>query len=51
MTASDFVNKEMLKIENRLFWGRILGSSTGYLVITLWLNSIRATASLWLYGY
>ncbi len=34
-------------MENRIFWGRMLGSSVGYLLITLWLNSIRATASLW----
>jgi hypothetical protein len=47
MTASDFIKNEVLKIENRSFWLRILGSSVGYLVITLWLNSIRATASLW----
>ena len=37
----------MLKIENRMFWGKLIGSSIGYLLITLWLNSIRATASLW----
>jgi len=45
--ANDFLKNEVLKMENRMFWGRILGSSIGYLVITLWLNSIRATASLW----
>ena len=45
--ADAFVNNEMAKIENRMFWGRILGSSLGYLVITLFLNSIRTTASLW----
>ena len=47
-TTSDFLNKEVLKIENRLFWSRILGSSIGYLLMTLWLNSIRVTASLWI---
>jgi hypothetical protein len=47
MTASDFINNEVLKSENRLFWFRILASSIGYLAITLWLNSIRTTASLW----
>jgi len=46
-TASDFLKNEVLKIENRMFWAKILGSSVGYLLITLWLNSIRATASLW----
>jgi hypothetical protein len=45
--ANDFLKNEALKIENRMFWGRILSSSMGYLIITLWLNSIRATASLW----
>lgn len=45
--ANNFLKNEVLKMENRMFWGRILGSSIGYLVITLWLNSIRATASLW----
>lgn len=47
MSTSDFIKDEMLKIENRLFFGRILSSSVGYLLITLWLNGIRATASLW----
>ena len=45
--TSDFLKNEVLKMENRLFWDKILGSSVGYLLITLWLNSIRATASLW----
>ena len=47
VTANDFLKNEVLKMENRMFWGRILGSAIGYIVITLWLNSIRATASLW----
>ena len=47
MTAHDFIDNEVLKIENRSFWFRILASSLGYLVITLWLNSIRTTVSLW----
>ena len=46
-TANNFLKNEVLKMENRMFWGSIIGSSIGYLVITLWLNSIRATASLW----
>jgi hypothetical protein len=46
--ADAFVRLEILKIENRVFWGQILGASIGYLLITLWLNSIRAEASLWL---
>ena len=42
------IQSEILKIENRRFWFHLLGVSTGYLLLTLWLNSIRATASLWL---
>jgi hypothetical protein len=45
-TAEDFITKEKMKIENRLFWAKIIGSSLGYLVITLFLNSIRATAPI-----
>lgn len=45
--VNDFLKNEVLKMENRMFWAKIIGSSIGYLVITLWLNSIRATASLW----
>ena len=47
ITAHDFLKNEVLKMENRLFWAKIIGSSVGYLLITFWLNSIRATASLW----
>jgi hypothetical protein len=36
-----------LKLENRLFCARILGSAIGYALITMWLNNIRTTASLW----
>lgn len=46
-TANDFLKNEVLKMENRMFFARLLGSSIGYLLITLWLNSIRVTASLW----
>jgi hypothetical protein len=42
-TALNFV----LENENRNFFVRIFSSSIGYLLITLWLNSIRATTSLW----
>ena len=41
-----FIKNEILKIENRLFLSRIIGYPILYLVITLWLNSIRETASL-----
>jgi hypothetical protein len=46
--ANDFIKNEILKVENRLFITRMLGSAIGYALITMWLNSIRATASLWL---
>lgn len=46
-TAHDFLKNEVLTMENRLFWAKIIGSSIGYFLITLWLNNIRATASLW----
>jgi hypothetical protein len=45
--ATDFIHNEQMKIDNRLFWGRIVGSSLGYLIVTLFLNSIRTTAPLW----
>lgn len=48
MAVSDVIIDEVLKIENRSFWFLILACSIGYLVITLWLNSIRASAALWL---
>ena len=44
---TDFIKNQLLKIENRLFIGRILSYSIGYLFITLWLNHIRTTSSLW----
>lgn len=45
--ANDFIKNEVLKIENRIFFARILGSAIGYALITMWLNSIRTTVSLW----
>ncbi len=48
MNTNDFVNREILKTEHRLFIGHILSLAMGYVIITLWLNHIRATASLWL---
>ncbi len=45
--VSDFIKTEVLKIESRSFVVRILGVLIGYAGITLWLNSIRATAPLW----
>lgn len=46
--AQDFVRNEMLKNENRIFVGKIITISVFYLVITLLLNHIRTTASLWI---
>ena len=48
MTANDIIIDEVLKVENRSFWFRILACSIGYFAMSLWLNSIRTTASLWL---
>ena len=48
MTANDIIIDEVLKVENRSFWSRILACSIGYFAMSLWLNSIRTTASLWL---
>ena len=45
--ANGFIKNEVLKVENRLFFARMLGSTMGYALITMWLNSIRTTASLW----
>jgi len=47
MTVNNIIVDEVLKVENRSFWFRILASAIGYFLITTWLNSIRATASLW----
>lgn len=44
--GDDFIKGQILGLENRLFWSTILLSSIGYLIITLWLNSIRATAPI-----
>ncbi len=46
--GSEFVRCEVLRIENRVFLGKILSSSISYLLLTVWLNSIRATASVWI---
>jgi hypothetical protein len=45
--TSDFFKTETLKTENILFRGKIISTLIGYIGITLWLNAIRATASLW----
>lgn len=45
--ANDIIKNEVLRVENVLFFTRILGSAIGYALMTMWLNSIRATASHW----
>jgi len=46
--TSDFVKTEMLKVERRLFFGKIISIVIGYAGITFWLNAIRATWPIWL---
>lgn len=48
MVMTDFVKGEMLKVERRLFFARLLATAVGYTVVTLILNAIRANAPLWL---
>ncbi len=48
MDSKQFINDEVLKIDNRLFCARIIGYSVSYFLISWWLNSIRTTASLWI---
>ena len=43
----NFVKSEMLKLERNFFFYRILAIVVGYIGITLWLNTIRATAPIW----
>jgi len=47
-SARNFIRNEVLKIENRLFLGKLFSSTIGYVLTTFWLNSIRATAPIWL---
>jgi len=45
--TKDFIKTEILKAERSLFLGKIISIFIGYVGITLWLNAIRATASIW----
>lgn len=45
--AHDIIKGEVLKFERNAFIFRIIATVVGYAGITFWLNSIRATASLW----
>lgn len=47
ITTENFLTNEVIKIENRMFWAKLIGFAVGYTLITLWLNNIRATSSLW----
>jgi hypothetical protein len=46
--ATTFIKNEILRVERNLFIGRILGGAVGYTGITILLNSIRASVSLWI---
>ena len=46
-TTSDFVEGLKRDLEKRMFIPRILGIVIGYILITLWLNSIRINAEPW----
>jgi hypothetical protein len=45
---SEFVRNEVVKQEKLHFLVTILICSVAYILITFWLNSVRANASLWL---
>jgi len=47
MDINDFVKKETLKAEKGIFISKMIITTIGYILLTLWLNSIRSTASLW----
>ena len=45
--GKEFIKNEILITENRLFIGKIITIVISYVGITLWLNAIRATTSVW----
>jgi hypothetical protein len=45
--GTEFVRKEILSLERNVFFGKTVANIIAYVLITLWLNSIRATAALW----
>lgn len=45
--ANDFIKSEVLRMERNSFIFRIIATAVGYAGITLWLNAVRTTASLW----
>jgi phosphoglycerol transferase MdoB-like AlkP superfamily enzyme len=44
---SPFIKDVVLRQENRQFVINLIILSVGYLIITLWLNSIRVSAPIW----
>jgi hypothetical protein len=42
------IKNEWLKLQRNTYTIKIFSNLAGYVAVTLWLNSIRATASLWL---
>ena len=45
--SSDFIKSEILRSERNIFIFKLLSIVILYTIITLWLNSIRATALIW----
>jgi len=45
--TNNFIRNEILKQERNLFLGKIFSFVIIYSIVTLWLNSIRATAPIW----
>ena len=48
MPSDNFVKEEMLKVERSQFAFSILSNLAGYIIITLWLNTIRTSWPLWI---
>ena len=46
--ANDFIKNETLKLERRLFSGKLIFIILGYVIMTFWLNAIRTTWPIWL---
>lgn len=45
--SKEFIKNEILKLEKNGFTVNIILITLSYLLITLWLNNIRASAQLW----
>lgn len=45
--ASNFIKNLVLQQERKLFLFKLLSSTILYVIITFWLNSIRASAPIW----